>query len=118
MAILVKSEYGEVSVNNSVIAMIAGEAANKCYGVVGMAARGKKDGIVNLLKPDNMTKGIGVSVEDSGVVIDMHIVVEFGVNIKVICDSIMNNVKYKVEEFTGLKIERINIYVEGVRVID
>ena len=118
MAILVKSEYGEVSVNNSVIAMIAGEAANKCYGVVGMAARGKKDGIVNLLKPDNMTKGIGVSVEDSGVVIDMHIVVEFGVNIKVICDSIMNNVKYKVESSTGLKVTRVTVQVESVRVGD
>ena len=118
MAILVKSEYGEVSVSNNVIAMIAGEAANKCYGVVGMASRGKKDGIVNLLKPDNMTKGIGVSVEDSGVVIDMHIVVEFGVNIKVICDSIMHNVKYKVESSTGLKVTRVTVQVESVRVGD
>lgn len=118
MAILINSEYGEVTVDSSVIAAIAGSVANKCYGVVGMASKNKKDGLVSLLKPDNMTKGIKVTVEDSGIVINMHIIVEYGLNINAICDSIINNVKYKIESNTGLKVTSVDITVESVRVGD
>ena len=118
MAILINSEFGEVTVDNNVIASIAGSVANKCYGVVGMAARSTKDGIVSLLKSDNMTKGIKVSVEDSGIVIAMHIIVEYGLNINAICDSIINNVKYKIESNTGLKVTNVEVIVESVRVGD
>lgn len=116
MAILINNEYGEVSIDNSVIASMAGYVANKCYGVVGMAARSTKDGIVNLLMPDNMTKGIKVDVCESGIVISMHIIVEYGVNINVICDSIIHNVKYKVEKNTGLLVKSVDVCVESVRV--
>ena len=116
LAIMINSEYGTVSVENSVIARIAGAVANKCYGVVGMASRTKKDGIVSLLKGDSITKGIKVSVEDSAIVIEMNIIVEYGVNIHAICDSIVHNVKYKVENNTGLKVKRVNVLVESVRV--
>ncbi len=118
VAILINSEYGEVTVDNNVIASIAGSVANKCYGVVGMASRGTKDGLVSLLKPDNMTKGIKVSVEDSGIVISMHIIVEYGLNINVICDSIIKDVKYKIESNTGLKVTSVDVIVESVRVGD
>ena len=118
LAIMINSEYGTVSVENSVIARIAGAVANKCYGVVGRDSRRKKDGIVRLLKGDSITKGIKVSVEGSAIVIEMNIVVEYGVNIHAICDSIVHNVKYKVEAFTGMEIEKIDIFVEGVRAID
>jgi uncharacterized alkaline shock family protein YloU len=118
MAILINSEYGEVTVDSGVIAAIAGSVANKCYGVVGMASKNKKDGLVSLLKPDNMTKGIKVTVEDSGIVINMHIIVEYGLNINAICDSIINNVKYKIESNTGLKVTSVDITVESVRVGD
>lgn len=116
LAIMINSEYGDVSVENSVIAQIAGAVANKCYGVVGMASRNKKDGIVSLLKGDSITKGIKISVEDAAIVIEMHIIVEYGVNINAICDSIVNNVKYKVESNTGLKVKCVNVLVESVRV--
>lgn len=116
MAILINSEYGEVSVDNNVIASIAGAVATNCYGVVGMASRSKKDGIVDLLKPDKMTKGIKVSVNDAGIVVDLHIMVEYGVNINAICDSIINNVRYKIESNTGLKVTDVNVLVESVRV--
>lgn len=118
MAIMINSEYGDVTVDNGTIAQIAGAVANKCYGVVGMASRGTKDGLVSLLKPDNVTKGIKVTVADSGIVIDMHIIVEYGVNINAICDSIINNVKYKIGNCTGLKVTSVNVMVESVRVQD
>ena len=116
MAIKINSEYGDVLVDNNVIASIAGAVATNCYGVIGMASRSKKDGIVSLLKPVNMTKGIKVEVADGGIVVSLHIMVEYGVNIQAICDSIVNNVKYKIESNTGLKIKKVNVMVESVRV--
>lgn len=116
MAIMINSDLGEVYIDNNVIASIAGAVATKCYGVVGMAAKSKKDGIVSLLKLENISRGITVSTEDSGIVINMGIIVEYGVNINAICDSIINNVKYKLEHNTGLKVNRINVQVESVRV--
>lgn len=116
MAIMINSDLGEVYIDNNVIASIAGAVANKCYGVVGMAAKSKKDGIVSLLKMENISRGIQVSTLDNGIVINMSIIVEYGVNINAICDSIINNVKYKLEHNTGLKVNKINVQVESVRV--
>ena len=113
---MINSDLGEISIDNNVIASIAGAVATKCYGVVGMASKSKKDGIVSLLKMENISKGIQVTTVDNGIVIDMSIVVEYGVNINVICDSIINNVKYKLENNTGLKVNKINVKVESVRV--
>lgn len=118
MAILIDSELGRVSIDNNVIASIAGAVANKCYGVVGMAAKSKKDGIVSLLKQDNMAKGIKITGENGGIVVEMHIIVEYGVNIKAICDSIVHNVEYKLEKNVGLKVAAVHVTVESVRVQD
>lgn len=116
MSILINSNLGEVSIDNGVVASIAGAVATKCYGVVGMASKNKKDGVIRLLKRDNMSRGIAVSVEENGVVIDLHIIVEYGVNINAICDSIVHNVQYQLEHNTGLKVTKVNVLVESVRV--
>ncbi len=107
---------GSIIIETEVIAKIAGYIATCCYGVVGMAYRSKKDEIANLLKKDNLTKGIKVTVAESKVTLDMHIIVEYGTNITVVCDSIINNVKYQVNKLTGLEVESVNVYVEGFRV--
>lgn len=107
---------GEVFISNSVVAEIAGAVASKCYGVVGMAARSKKDGIVSLLKNDTMTKGININVENSGVSVELHIIVEYGININTICKSIVNRVRYTIENTLGLKVNNVSVRVEGVRV--
>ncbi|MDR2940675.1 MAG: Asp23/Gls24 family envelope stress response protein [Clostridiales bacterium] len=112
----IKNEYGLITIENEVIARVAGVAAMDCYGIVGMAAKNVKDGIVQLLKRESLTKGIKLLVLEEGFVIDVHIIVEYGTNIAAIADSIMNTIKYKVEEFIGIKVARINIFVEGVRV--
>ena len=116
MAILINSDLGEISVDNNVVASIAGAVATQCYGVVGMASKSTKDGVIKLLKMENMSRGIKVGVEGNGVVIDLHIIVEYGVNINAICDSIVHNVKYKLEHNTGLKVTKVNVLVESVRV--
>ena len=107
---------GTIIIETDVIAKIAGYIATGCYGVVGMAYRSRTDGFANLLKRDNLTKGIKVSISDKKVSLDMHIIVEYGINISVVCDSIISNVKYHVSTLTGLEVENVNVFVEGFRV--
>ena len=116
MAIKIMGEYGEAYVENNVLAQIAGYVATKCYGVVGMASRSKKDGIVNLLRGDNMTKGIKISAEDKGIVVEMSIIVEYGTNISAVCQSVVNRTKYTIEQNAGLKVSQVKVKVEGIRV--
>ena len=115
----INNKLGEIQISSDVIAMYAGMTAVECFGIVGMAMVSMKDGLVRLLKRDSSTKGINVIIdEDNEITIDFHIIVSYGVNIATIADNIISNVKYKVEEFTGMEVDKINIYVEGVRVID
>ncbi len=112
------TKNGNISMDTEVIANYAGSAAVECFGVVGMASISMKDGLVRLLKGDNLTHGVGVKMHDGKIIIDFHIIVSYGVSIVTVAENLVSNVKYKVEEFTGLNVEKINIYVEGVRVID
>ena len=111
MVLKSSSELGEVSIANSIISEIAGAVAANCNGVVGMASRNKKDGIVNLLKPDSMSRGINISVEDEGVVTEIHLIVEYGVNINEVSKDIVNRVRYAIENDVGIKVNRVNVRV-------
>ena len=92
MAIKTENDNGAIVVSENVIARIAGVATSTCYGVVGMAYKSTSDSIAALLKWDSITKGIKVNTEDEKISIDLHVIVEYGVNIKVICESIIGNV--------------------------
>ncbi len=100
------------------IALYAGTTAVARFGIVGMAAVNMKDGLVRLLKRESLTHGINVSVKENAISIDFHVIVSYGVSISTVADNLTDSVKYKVEEFTGMTVEKINIFVEGVRVID
>lgn len=112
------THMGRIVVGNEVIAQYAGSVAVECFGIVGMAAVNVKDGLVRLLKKDSITRGISVSLNHNKLILDFHVIVAYGVSILAVSDNLISNVKYKVEEFTGIEIEKINIYVDGVRVID
>ncbi len=113
------NENGEIIIENEVIAQYAGHAALGCFGIVGMATISMRDGIAKLLKGDNVSKGVNVMIdEDNDLSIDFHIIVAYGVSISTVCDNLISTVKYSVEEMTGLQVKSINIFVEGVRVID
>lgn len=112
----IKNIYGTITIDNEVVARIAGLAAMDCYGIVGMAAKNVKDGFVQLLKKESITKGIRLSTKEEGLSIDLHIIVEYGTNIAAIADSIISTIKYRVEEYVGIKVIHVNIFVEGVRV--
>ena len=113
------TDLGIITIDPEVIAKYAGTVAVECFGIVGMAAVNMKDGLVHLLKKESLTRGIKVRIsEDNHVSLSFHIIVAYGVSISAVTDNLISNVKYKVEEFTGMTIEKINIFVEGVRVID
>lgn len=109
---------GNVSVNKDVIAQYAGAVAMECFGIVGMAGLNVKDGLVKLLKLEDIKRGISVYVRNNKLVINFHIIVAYGVNVQSVSENLISTVKYKVEEFTGIEVSKINIYVEGVKVID
>ena len=113
------TQLGRVTIDHEVIATYAGSVAVECFGIVGMAAVNMKDGLVKLLKRDYLTHGIDVTVNDNNkITIDFHVIVSYGISINTVAENLTETVKYKVESFTGLKIKKINIHVEGVRVID
>ena len=112
----IKNNLGTISISSEVVARIAGMCAMECYGVVGMAGKSVKDGIVQLLKIENLTRGIRLTIKEDLVNIDLHIIAEYGTNITAISDSLMSTVKYNVQEATGLVVGRVNVFVEGLRV--
>lgn len=109
---------GKITINTDVIATYAGSVAVECFGIVGMAAVNMKDGLVKLLKRDSLKHGINVTLNENKISLDFHVIVAYGVSIRAVSDNLIANVKYKVEAFTGIEVENINILVEGVRVID
>jgi len=112
------TDLGVITINPEVIAKYAGSVAVECFGIVGMAAINMRDGLVRLLRKDNLTNGIQVEINDNALTLNFHVIVSYGVNIVSVSENLTSNVKYRVEEYTGMTVDRINIYVEGVRVID
>lgn len=116
MSAVKENNLGKIEISDVVIGNIAGYAAIRCYGVVGMTFKSKADGIANLLKKDSLSKGVKVITSEEGCVLELHIMVENGVNIAAIGDNIISAVSYTVEDLTGIKIINVNIYVDAVRV--
>ena len=113
------THMGNIAIDSEVIAQYAGSVAMECFGIVGMAAVNVKDGIVRLLKKDYLTHGINVVIEENNeITINFHVIISYGVSISTVTDNLISTVRYRVEEFTGMHIKKINIFVEGVRVID
>ena len=111
-----RNELGSVSVTDQVVAMVAGNSCLDCYGIVAMCAKRAKDGIVEMFKKENLTKGIKVTVAEDSVSINLYIVVEYGVSIAAVAKTVMETVKYNVETLTGVKVRKVNVSVEGIRV--
>ncbi len=112
------TELGSILIDTDVIATYAGSVAVECFGIVGMAAVNMKAGLVKLLMKDSLKHGIQVTLTDNKISLDFHVIVVYGVSISAVAQNLYENVKYRVEEFTGMEVEKINIFVEGVRAID
>ena len=109
------SEQGEISVSSAVFSNITGMAATNCFGVKGMAYRSMTDGLVHLLRREAMRKGVNVIYnEDESISIELHIIVENGVNIPAVCRSIMNEVRYVVNKNTGAEVRAVDVFVDSM----
>ena len=115
MAAKYTTDIGSIIIDDEVIAKTAGMAALDCYGVVGMASTNVKDGLVQLLLGDSLTKGIKVSSDGDAVSIGFHIIVEYGTNSSTIADNLISNVKYSVKDLLGIDVADVTVFVEGIR---
>lgn len=110
----IDNDIGAISISGDVFVNIAGDAATNCFGVKGMAGRSKTDGLVHLLRRESMSKGVSVSFDDEGAVsIELHIVVDHGVNIAAVGRSIISEVRYKVSNATGVPVKSVDVYVDS-----
>lgn len=118
MPMQLSTENGKIDVADQVIAVIAGSAALDCYGLVGMASRKQlKDGIAELLGRENLARGVEVRREGEELHLDLYVIVSYGTKISEVAHNIQSKVKYVLEEVVGLSVDRLNIFVQGVRVI-
>lgn len=109
------NDIGSICISSEVITWLAGDAATRCFGVKGMASRAKESGLVQLLRRESMTKGVFVtSDEDGSLSIELHIVVDHGVNLAALSSSIMNEVSYKVSTATGVNVRCVNVFIDSM----
>ncbi|TDM03992.1 Asp23/Gls24 family envelope stress response protein [Macrococcus carouselicus] len=118
MTLEINNEFGSIDISNDVIAIIAGGAAVECYGIIGMASKHQvRDNIADILRRDNYSKGVIVTQSDGTLDVDMYIIVAYGTKISEIASNVQSVVKYTLEKTLNLKINSVNIYIQGVRVI-
>jgi len=117
MSLRIQTELGHVHVSDQVLSVIAGSAAMECYGLVGMASRKQfKDGIAELLGRENLSRGVEIRREGDATHVDLYIVVSYGTKISEVAHNVQSRVRYVLGEVTGLKVDTVNIFVQGVRV--
>ena len=111
------TENGSVNVSTGVYTDIAGTAASNCFGVKGMAARSVTDGVYHLLRKESMGKGVRVEFhEDETISIDLHIMVDHGVNLTAVANSIISEVRYVVTKCTGTQVRAVNVYIDSMSI--
>ncbi|MCM3356972.1 MULTISPECIES: Asp23/Gls24 family envelope stress response protein [unclassified Psychrobacillus] len=117
MSIELTNEFGHIDISQDTIAQIAGGAAIECYGIVGMASKHQiRDGLTDILRKENFTKGVIVRQEKDDLHIDMYIVVSYGTKISEIAYQVQSKVKYTLNKSLGMSVKSVNVYVQGVRV--
>ena len=109
------TDKGEIRISNEVFSKLTGAAATNCFGVKGMAVRSKTDGLVHLLRRESMSKGVRVQCNEDGTVsIQLHIIVDAGVNLMAVSRAIMNEVRYNVSRLTGVQIKNVDVCIDSM----
>lgn len=108
-------QWGKIEVFPSAVAAIAGHAALRCYGISGMAARGLRDGFAELLRREHVDKGVDVVGVDEGLVIDVYVIVQYGIRITEVAHNLQETVKFEVERSVNVPVHKVNVNVQGVR---
>jgi uncharacterized alkaline shock family protein YloU len=116
MAVIQQTSFGKIEFSDEFLSNLAGVATMECYGIVGMASQKAIDGIVELLKGENLNKGVEILTTDDSVHIHVYVIVEYGVSISAVASNVIDTVKYRVEKITGLNVEKVDVTVNGIRV--
>ena len=117
MAAELVTDIGKITIADDLISNIAGYAAVENYGIVGMNAKKAADSIVELFGMDNLKRGVKVTtISPDEVEIDLYVTLEYGVSLPAVAQNTKSNVKYRVEEMTGVKVRSVNVHVESIRV--
>jgi uncharacterized alkaline shock family protein YloU len=109
-----RSSLGGIEVSPAAVASIVNHAVQQCYGVVGMANKNLVDGIAHLLSRDSR-QGIEVSITDKDIVVDVYVIVEYGMRISAVANSVRNTVSFHVEQALGIPVQAVNVFVQGLR---
>lgn len=111
----ITNEKGNISITNEVLTNLAGDAATSCFGVKGMAGRSKDGGPLQLLRRESMSKGVTVHFNDDGSIsLELHIGVDYGVNMSAVSRSIMKEVSYKLRKSTGVPVKSVDVYIDTI----
>ena len=116
MAVETNNFYGKITISNDAIAAVAGFATLDSYGVVDLVTKSLKDGIRELLVKQPYSKGIRISNIDNRIFIDIYCILKYGISVSAVAESLKKTIKYRVEDFTGMIVDTVNIHVVGVRV--
>ena len=117
MALEINNDLGHVSISDDVIASVAGGTAVSCYGIIGMASKNQViDGITEILGKENYSKGIKVKKDEGKLIIDLYIIVMYGTKISEIANNVQSSVKYQIEKTLGVKVDEVNIFIQGIKV--
>ena len=112
----IKNDMGTIHISEEVMLKVVGYSALECYGIVAMSSKRAKDGLVEWLGRENLSTGVQLKIVDDMLDVDLFIVVEYGISVTAVCQSIKEVVKYKLESMAGVKVRNVNITVEGIRV--
>ncbi len=112
----IRNDNGTIFISEEVMLKVVGYATLECYGIVAMSSKRAKDGLVEWLGRENLSKGVQIRSVDDMIDVDLYIVVEYGISVTEVCNSIKEVVRYKLEQMTGIKVRNVNITVEGIRV--
>jgi uncharacterized alkaline shock family protein YloU len=113
---IIKNSLGEIEISKDVIALLAGNAAMDCYGLVGMVSRKMSDGITELFGRETLGKGVEVQITEDMVVIDLYIIVQYGTKINEVASNVIEKVHFNLKNILGFSIDKVNVVVHGVRV--
>ena len=115
MAVNTHNAYGQISITDETVALVAGHAASECYGIVEMVPRKLTDSLAELFQKRSHSRGVKVVTGGDRIYIDLFVMIKFGVSIKAVCESLKEAVKYHVEKFTGMIVDTVNVNVLGVK---
>jgi uncharacterized alkaline shock family protein YloU len=111
-----ETEFGTIEITFTAITSIASQAVLESYGVVGMASKSFRDGLVQLLSPSASHRGVDVHLVHGQIVIDLYVIIEYGTRISEVAHNIMSAVKFRVEKALGTSVAQVNVHVQGLRV--